>query len=91
MQSIGSKSVLIAFCVNSRSMALGDAGRCRQICTPIAVALVLTLLLSVSPTPLLAQAPASSSTASQKPAPSSANTRVEKDLLGEKQIPADAY
>ena len=81
MQSIGSKSVLIAFCVNSRSMAPGDAGRCRQICAPIAVALVLTLLLSVSPTPLLAQAPA----------PSSANTRVEKDLLGEKQVPADAY
>src|SRR6476660_8412614 len=56
----------------------------------IVVALILTLALSVSLTPLLAQAPASS-TASQKPAPSSANTRVEKDLLGEKSIPADAY
>ena len=87
MQSIGSKSVLIAFCVSNRSMAQVVTGF-RQICTPIVLALVLTL---VSPTSLLAQAPASSSTASQKPAASSANTRVEKDLLGEKQIPADAY
>ena len=91
MQSIGSKSVLIAFCVSNRSMAQVLVTGFRQICTPIVLALVLTLALSVSPTSLLAQAPASSSTASQKPAPSSANTRVEKDLLGEKQIPADAY
>src|SRR6476646_682961 len=88
MQSIGSKSVLIAFCVSNRSMAQVLVTGFRQICTPIVLALVLTL---VSPTSLLAQPPASSATASQKPAPSSANTRCEKDLLGEKQIPADAY
>lgn len=60
----------------------------------ITVAIVVTLL---TPAALgQAQKPGPSSTATgqaQKPAPSTTTgkTRVEKDLLGEKQIPAEAY
>ena len=61
-----------------RSNPFADSSRCRR-----RTALVLTLLLSVSAGPVVwAQQ-------SEQAAPES--TRLEKDLLGEKQVPANAY
>jgi len=61
-----------------RSNPFADSSWCRRW-----TALVLALLLSVS------TAPVTWAQQSEQAAPG--QTRVEKDLLGEKQIPADAY
>jgi aspartate ammonia-lyase len=54
--------------------------------------LMLTLIACFVARPAWAQQHTPSSTTSQEPAPpSTAATRTERDLLGEKRIPADAY
>jgi aspartate ammonia-lyase len=83
--------------ISGQSKLSKDVMNLFQSCRWIAVAIVVTLLASAAPGQ--AQKPAPSTTA--KPAPSSTakpaqssttgKTRIEKDLLGEKEVPANAY
>ena len=83
--------------ISGQSKISSDVMNLFRSCRWIAVAIVMTLLASTAPGQ--AQKPAPSTTA--KPAPSStakpaqssttAKTRTEKDLLGEKEVPANAY
>jgi aspartate ammonia-lyase len=83
--------------ISGQSKLSKDVMNLFQSCRWIAVAIVVTLLASAAPGQ--AQKPAPSTTG--KPAPSSTakpaqssttgKTRIEKDLLGEKEVPANAY
>jgi aspartate ammonia-lyase len=83
--------------ISGQSKLSKDVMNLFQSCRWIAVAIVVTLLASAAPGQ--AQKPAPTTTA--KPAPSSTakpaqpsttgKTRIEKDLLGEKEVPANAY
>jgi len=55
------------------------------------IAAALVLVAALTDSPAWAQKPAPSPAAKPAAQPSTGQTRIEKDLLGEKEVPADAY
>ena len=76
-----------SLCSKSRNYI---AGNHLPSCLRVPALLALTMFALFAAAPASAQQPAPASTKSQQ-ATSSGQTRTEKDLLGEKQIPSDAY
>lgn len=72
---------------NARS-GVTASERVRSVVRVLFIAVAFSFVAQATPQSQELQSPAEPR---QKPAPTTGSTRVEKDLLGEKEIPADAY